>query len=362
MFYLMSFGLFWIVDLALANTNPYISDPYCFMRLLRQSNYRDFALSGSCDLEPLAKPYVNFPPSFFIIGVQKGGTTALTRILRLNTVLDTGYRKEISLLKGRPDYFKKKCPHTTCYDSYKSKMSSSSGPSIDASPGYSVFGGFFIENLMHATGVTIRNMPKMVFILRNPVTRIYSHYAMLIRWSISEMDRHYKGNMKVPSLEEYIKDDLDWLGKCGLDVKLDDPNLNPRIFYSDYLMRCLFDPKLKRSPWLLIKGMYGWQLEMLRRSANPNRILVACFDDFNANNYGFVNAVANFIGVNVTGSKAMLKRIAWETECPRLYREKHNLNVSLMLEKKLHSFYLKWTEVLREDFGISCGWRRSLNC
>jgi len=100
----------------------------------------------------------------------------------------------------------------------------------------------------------------------------------------------------------------------------------------------------------------------MRIKVTPNRVLLACFNDFRAEISAFSHMVADFVGVDVTGRKIFYSNFPPEAECPKSYREKENIEISPTYEENLHRFYRKWTMVLIEDFGIDCGWRRVLNC
>jgi len=351
-----------------SGTNPFSGDPFCVGRLVNLGEQvRRFELSENCDLKPLAKPYKNFPPSFFVPGVQKAGTSATAKILQRHTILRWRI-KEPRFLNDRPDYFKSSGTPGEKWKQYESYMAGIDGPTIDGSPGYVARGDFFIENFKYITNVSLHNFPKMVIILRDPLVRVYSHYKM--RLGIATNPDMVLYNKKVPSFVEFIEDDLEKLRKCGVDINLDDPNFNPRKLYSKSVMWCFYNPNFDHLDYYLVKGMYSWQLEMLRQSANSNRILVTCFNDMNAWNEGYLEMLAKFIGVDFTSSKMKAsgdfipipshKRAA---ECPMNYRKNHSLSeVSPLLEKKLQEFYEKWNAVLRKDFGIDCGWRRKLTC
>jgi len=147
-----------------------------------------------------------------------------------------------------------------------------------------------------------------------------------------------------------------------MDFKLEDPNFDPRDFYREELMWCFHEFVIHRTDMYLVKSLYSWQLQMMRLWGNPRRIMLTCFQDFQAENEGFVRMVANYIGVHMTKKKKLNKSMRKKSDCPKLYRIRGGLNVSLETETILHRFFLKWNKVLREDFGIDCGWRRMLTC
>jgi len=321
---------------------------------------RSFQFSTECDLEPLDEPLKIFPPSLYIIGAQKAGTSALTKLMKENTVMDIGFRKEIKFLAYRPDYFRLWHNQQVSFLEYKSLFSNSTGPTIDGSPGYHAFGGYIYQNLMYTLNVGLSKIPKMVLILRDPLTRLYSHYKMRRRWSTLKTHRLY--STPLPTLRRLIADDLMKLDKCGLQIKLKDRNFNPRVFYEESYMWCYHELAIKRTDMYLIKGLYAWQLEMMRRMGNPNRVIVTCYEDFNADNYGFTQMISDFVGVSIHSNNLFRPVAEKKMECPRKYREMNKLGVNLEFERTLHQFFQKWNMVLIEDFGIDCGWRRTLIC
>jgi len=91
----------------ISSMNSQAEKSFCAGRLFDGGSAgRRFELSENCDMEPLAKPYRHFPPSVYVIGAQKAGTSAVTFLLEHNTVLQTGFRKEIRFLKFRPGDFR----------------------------------------------------------------------------------------------------------------------------------------------------------------------------------------------------------------------------------------------------------------
>lgn len=203
-----------------------------------------------------------------------------------------------------------------------------------------------------------------MFILRDPLVRLYSNYNMRIKHASLASSRVY--NKKIPSFWDIIKPDIVALRECGMEINVGDTNFNPRDIYNENVMWCFHDDKFKIQGYHFAKGMYSWQLEMLRRSANPNRIMVVCYDDFHAENIGFVEMVAKFLGLDtneIGKARKLLPSHKTEVECPTEYRKNHSLvEITDYFEEWLHAYYEKWNNVLREDFGIDCGWRRKLPC
>lgn len=334
--------------------------PFCLGRLIGgPGEKRKFKLFGMCDMRPLPEPWKKFPPSMYIIGVQKSGTSSAERMLRKNTELDIGLKKEINFLNYHPEVFKARGSPRTMYEEYKNLMSSSLGPSLDASPRYSVWGNLFIENLIYTTNLSQNNLPKALLLLRNPLTRLYSHYNMKKKHQTDKNHPNY--GKVVPKLAALIRPDLVDLNGCGIDISITDPNFHPRMLYNNSLMGCFHHPSIFRRDNLLAQGMYSWHLEMIRRSAKPSRVIIVCFRDLNADNEGFLRMIANFIGVHVD-IKGRFQESIEISDCPTAYRKSHKLDISPKLEVMLKQFYRTWNEVLRRDFKIDCGWDREMDC
>jgi len=336
---------------------------YCLLKRFQDNRgQKKFIFLSDCDMTALAKPYRNFPPSFFIIGVQKGGTTMWWRQLKFNTVLAANYVKEAYFLLSRPADFKSKYQTKEfAFGNYSNEMSSLEGPSMDGSAGYSRYGGLFIENLKWTIDFKFEEMPKMVFILRNPLIRLYSAWKMRLRWMNREgiIPPNLPQFPSKTTLQELLEFEMNKIRSCGLNVYLNDTEFDPRAFYSRELLLCFHDTL--RST-LLMQGMYSWHLEDILRVGNPSRILVACFQDYQADGPGFLSAVAKFVGVTVEGQRKVSPGHEIE-DCPKAYRKRQgDLGISPEYEAMLHSFYKKWNEVLIEDFGIDCGWNLNLTC
>jgi len=363
MFYPLGFIILNALSEIMTNTNPYIEDPFCVGRLVEgDDGDRRFELTDNCDLEPLARPYESFPPSVYVIGGQKAGTSAVTFLLEKNTELQTGYQKEIRFLKFRPDYFKFSGSPQQKYREYEALMANATGPTIDGSPSLHVWGGFFAQNLQYLTNVSLASFPKASFIMRDPLVRLYSHYKMRVSQATVVGGRVYQ--KRVPTLKEFIKADFKNFRRCGVNITWYDSNFDPRMFYKEDLMSCFHDPDLQHWDFYLAKGMYAWQLWNLKKSVNPNRLLLGCYADLTAWNEGYLKMLTKFIGVDINKEKSghFLPIQNRSVECPMAYRKRKEVEIDPVLERKLHTFYQKFNDVLREDFGIDCGWTRQLVC
>ena len=106
-------------------------------------------------------------PDFLILGVQKGGTTSLFRYLEGHPNIQTVFKKEIKFFdcnypKGL-DWYRSHFPYST-------EMSDPHAQSGEASPNY------IFHPLAPQRVKEIVPNAKFILLLRDPVTRAYSHY------------------------------------------------------------------------------------------------------------------------------------------------------------------------------------------
>jgi hypothetical protein len=113
----------------------------------------------------------NYLPNFIIAGAPKAGTTSLYHYLRLHPDIFLPYRKEIMFFDMN---FKKGI------DWYKKHFRNYSGEKLigEMSPTY--MANVDVPARIHAV---IPNV-KIIFILRNPIDRAYSHYWDLKGWGV----------------------------------------------------------------------------------------------------------------------------------------------------------------------------------
>ena len=110
----------------------------------------------------------------FVIGVQKGGTTSLYNLLKRFSNIVVSSKKETKFFFNDYLYEKGESYYQSCFDSR------GEGIFVDVDPEYSL-GVTAIERILK-----YNKDARFVFLLREPVSRAYSHYLMSVRRGIEE--------------------------------------------------------------------------------------------------------------------------------------------------------------------------------
>lgn len=123
-------------------------------------------------LRTLATRYGHYnSPSVMLIGVQKGGTTALFDMLMRHPLLQGGIRKELHYFSNDREY-RPESIHRYHANFVLPMFSRSNTCFIDATPRYSV-SPLYLKRI-HA----YRPDMKLIFVMREPAKRAFSHWAM----------------------------------------------------------------------------------------------------------------------------------------------------------------------------------------
>ncbi|HEY0031151.1 MAG TPA: sulfotransferase [Bacteroidia bacterium] len=124
-------------------------------------------------------------PSFFIAGVQKGGSTSLCNYLYAHPEIIPAQRKDIFYFNNPVHYAKglnwyKAHFALKLYKMLYDKRYGTDAITLDSTPNY--------FEAAHAAGLIHRDFPqtKIIFILRNPVDRAWSSYQMAKRFGFEE--------------------------------------------------------------------------------------------------------------------------------------------------------------------------------
>ena len=119
--------------------------------------------------------------NFLIVGTQKGGSTALAKFLSGHPEVSMANKKEVHFFDNdelfstsRPDYDK--------YHNYFSENYSDNSKAIgEATPSYMYWNS--AAKRIHEYNPNM----KLIFILRNPIERAYSHYIMVKRRKLERL-------------------------------------------------------------------------------------------------------------------------------------------------------------------------------
>ena len=240
-------------------------------------------------------------PNLFIPGAAKSGTSTLHELLNLHPHISMSSDKE-------PFYWVKED-----FDNYSESDKDNylslfeSGPEIqykgESSTSYMLF-PHFIERIKHDSATDL----KFIFILRNPIDRLYSHY-----W--------------------YIKG----LGDESLNLKeaiLHDKHEEP-IIASHH--------KNGRYKHYFQYGLYGKWLTQFYEAFDRNQIKIIIFEDFKENPLQILNSCFDFLGLEAV--EAIPELHSNETillKYPKLYSGFQNLTKGrIKLVKPLNKFVPK---------------------
>lgn len=208
---------------------------------------------------------MNFPlPNLFIPGVQKAGTTALSSFL--------AQHPDICLVKGKeahvfddPNYHKAADKLAYAKAKYASKLEHYNGERyiLDATP-ITMLHPAFIK-----AAATTCPEAKYVVMLRDPVERALSHYAMT----------------KSRGLESY----------SPTRAFLAEP-WRMRGFYKE-LPRAPFESKYRDQSYL-IRGQYKRQLKTLRYYVEDKNLFLAKQKELNCNHQETLKGIFHFLGLS----------------------------------------------------------------
>lgn len=207
-------------------------------------------------------------PDFFIGGVQKGGTTSLDYAITQHPQIIPGKAKEIFYYGTTTNYEKglkyyKPYFATKIYKSIKERKTGKLILTLDASTN--------TIDSKEAAARILKDNPKakIIFILRNPAERAYSHYKMSVKlgWELTDFE-------KALELEERRIED-------GRKNSLCDPKHNFAYQRLGYRSR----------------GMYFDILQHWFKEFPKENILVACSEDFFRNPSQVFNSICTFLGI-----------------------------------------------------------------
>lgn len=212
-------------------------------------------------------------PDFVIIGTSKGGTTSLYTLLSKHPEIIPADRKELQYYGTN---YRKGLNWYKAFFPLKSKLNGKI--TGEATPYY----------LYHplAPELLKRDSPnaKLIVMLREPVTRAYSHYQMQVR----------NGHETLGSFEEAVRAEQK---RLELELKRveNDPN-----FESQTHLRFSY----------LNRGKYGEQLQRWLQHFPKSQFLVLKSEDFFADPESGLKQVYDFLGVKHAMPKRLIKKNA----------------------------------------------------
>ncbi|MGM5470794.1 sulfotransferase family protein [Flavobacteriaceae bacterium LMO-SS05] len=241
-----------------------------------------------------------FRINFIVIGVQKGGTTALDNYLRQNPNIEMGYIKEIHFFDN-VKYFENK---QTNYDIYHKNFNLQENGKIfgEVTPSY-----IFLEE---SIGRIKKYNPeiKLIAILRNPIDRAFSNWNMEIR----------RKNEK-KSFLMCINEEINQISEDQLDLNI----------YSSYIKR----------------GFYKRQIENIQKYFNRDQVLYIKYEDFFLRHTEELKKIYSFLEV-----ETLETNIKKET----VHKIEYVNNISLEEKSILYNIYKNDIQYVEKNIGWNC--------
>ena len=205
------------------------------------------------------------PPSFFVVGAPRCGTTALSRILGGNPHVSFSKPKETHFFLDDRSHMPPEEVRRLYLERFHPKLSPDSQAIGDGSVSY------LYEPEAIRRAIAFDSRAKFIASVRNPLDMLHSYHARLL-FTLDEDEDDFS---RAWALQE---------------ARRNRRNL----------------PKRCRSPQLLQYGdvgRLGYHIERLFQAAGPERCQVVVFDDFVANPGEVYQGLLNFIGVDDDGRR-----------------------------------------------------------
>lgn len=197
------------------------------------------------------------PPHFLILGAQKAGTTSMHDYLSQHPLIIKGKRRETHFLDWRWQSkltsqkqlraWWKKFFHAEAHHDHPSVIAG------DSTPSYLLASHLAIPRLRRVFGEA---PPPMVVMLRDPVRRALSHYAMVTDENGSAAQLKVRGmEWRSKSIDEVIDEEMEALRRAGVVAN---GAVDWQHFSRSHLAKL---PNSHGSHSLLLRGLYALQLQ-----------------------------------------------------------------------------------------------------
>lgn len=246
-------------------------------------------------------------PDFIIAGCQKGGSTSLFKYLEQNQEISTSFTKEVNFFNrsyGRGINF---------YKSYFPLKINNGRLIGESTPDY-------MDN-PYVPKRIYKSLPnvKLIFVLRNPIHRAYSHY---------QMTRSFGIKFENLSFKEALERENERISE--IEKKLSDPN----FYNEDY---CYYN--------YLKKGLYSKQLLLWKEYFPEDQLLILQSEELFENPSRVMSQTEDFLGVKTSQIQTFK---AYNT---RSYDKINNDDLCF-----LRDYYRKPNEELFEIIGKRFNW------
>lgn len=247
-------------------------------------------------------------PDFIVVGAQKAGTGALRSYLRQHPLIVTSHEKEVHFFDFN---FKK---GAKWYEQQFPERPSSDHVMGEKTPSY-----IFDPRIPKRVFSLYPNV-KIIMILRNPVSRAYSHYHFNLR-----------RNKEHLSFEEALEAEPKRLVGERRKMK-QDPSYRA-IKYKRYSY--------------LTRGMYADQIKRWLKYFPREQILIINCEDLSTNPLKPVNEVLAFLGLDPLGSLGKSEK-----------KPSHYSPMNPETREKLIEFFRPYNQELEELTGIDFNWNK----
>lgn len=281
----------------------------------QQQNYH------TCQL-PKTKERLTLPilPHFMIIGAQKAGTTVLSELLQLVPGITRHEKKEAHFfdyeIPRRYDARKLSRDPQLCCDYYHQYLSyygqtaaswgggrffSTSSPTMyyfEKTPSY-----LARPDIPEKLQYILPNLPKVLIVLRDPIERAYSHYAM--SWQLA-----MKRKEPFPCFDELVADEIqtllkkDWIQAPPYIIFNGTDNSNHHVpddfFFIPLKSQIRGRRRIAHYEGMIHRGCYSEQIKHWLDVFPKNSIMVLHYEGFVENKTGVMQDVLNFLDVDPT--------------------------------------------------------------
>jgi len=228
---------------------------------------------------------------FLIVGTQKGGTSALDKYIREHPEIGMAKRKELHFFDNEKVFSKSKID----YSEYECQFDFTSNKKVygEATPIY-----IYWEPSCRRIWEYNSNI-KLIFILRNPVTRAFSHWNMEFDRNADEKDFSFAINKEEQRTKEALP-------------------LQHRVY--SYIDR----------------GFYSEQIRRYKRYFSDEQMLFIKYEEFKNNQKNVLCRIFDFLGVNSESYSFSFKEVH--------NRKKH----STLSEEDKHFLINKFEDDIRQ--------------
>jgi hypothetical protein len=264
---------------------------------------------------------IRMMPDFIIIGAMRGGTTSLYSYMTDHPNIGPAYRKEIHFFdvqyrKGAA-WYQAQFP-SIVQKYYTERVQKQRFITGESSPYYLFY--------PHAAKRIAKALPhvKLIVLLRNPVTRAYSHYY-----------HEVAGGHEKLTFEEAIAREEERIGQERGKIACDEAYVSFSHRHFSYLAR----------------GIYVEQLKMWMNYFPREQFLILKSEDFYADPASGLKQTLEFMGLSTMGMKES------KDEYEQLNITKPP-KMEAALRKRLSAYFEPHNAQLYEYLGVNYGWDR----